>query len=167
MKPKHTILALALAVVLATATAGCSSVELDSNGRWVGGGKTMTAWADAHVPSGWHRVRQSVTYGSIIDDFGNDTNRDETTYTSRYRDVTKEQFERFGRGQLDLDQVLECEPYDPATAADDEKRSVESCYLSVYQGGHPLPREFDLFAVWTSYPDGTTTIDLYLTNDGT
>lgn len=158
---------LTLVAVLAGAATACSSIEIDSNGRWVDGGRTMTTWADTHVPSGWNRVKQSVVYGDVIDDFGKDTKRDETTYSSRYRGVSKEEFARFGTDQLALHQDLECEPYDASTASPDERRSVETCYLSLYRGARPLPPEFDLFAAWTSYPDGTTTTDLRLTNDGT
>lgn len=155
---------VAFTVLLALIGTGCSSTKLDSNGRWVGGGKAMTTWADGHVPAGWNRIDQSVTYGSIIDDFGKDTHRDETTFTAHYRNVSKRQFASFGSGPLQLDQKLECEPVDLTTASATPSPGVTFCSLSLYEGQSPLPREFDLFAVWTVYEDDSTTVDLYLTN---
>jgi len=156
--------AIACTAFLALGVSACSSTELDSRGRWVGGAKTMTSWADTHVPAAWDRIDQSVVYGDIIDDFGEDTHRDQTTFVAHYRDVSKRQFAAFGSGQLDLDQELQCEPADPDTAEPMPSPAVTSCYLDLYQGADPLPDEFDLFAVWTVYADHTTRVDLFLTN---
>ncbi|RNL60499.1 hypothetical protein EFK50_19445 [Nocardioides marmoriginsengisoli] len=162
MTSNRTFAALALAGALALSA--CSSTEVDSDGRWVGGAKTMTAWADSHIPATWDRVDQSVTYGDIIDDFGNDTKRDTTDFAGSYRGVTESEFAEFGKSELKLRQDLECEPYDPELATPEEKPYLKNCYLSLYQGQRPLPPQFDLFAVWTDYPDGTTTTLVYLTN---
>ncbi|MFL6156108.1 MAG: hypothetical protein ACJ72D_08460 [Marmoricola sp.] len=162
---KSAAAAVASAVLLVLGASGCSSTEVDSNGRWVGGAKVMTSWADSTVPAGWHRVGQSVKYGNIIDDFGKDTHRDETTFTAHYREVSKKQFAAFGSGPLQLGKKLECEPADPDLNTPRAAQGITSCYLSMYQGQPPLPHEFDLFATWTDYSDGTTKVDLYLTND--
>ena len=157
--------AVAVTALLALGTTGCSSTEVDGNGRWVGGARTMTSWADAHVPADWHRTDQSVGYSDIIDDYGNDTHRDETTFTAHYRQVSRKQFAAFGSGPLGIDQKMECEPVDPDTAEQTPSPGVTNCFLGLYQGQRPLPDEFDLFAVWTLYADHTTRVDLYLTND--
>ena len=125
----------------------------------------MTAWVEAEVPDTWDRVNDSVTYEDIIDDLGKDTSRDRTTFAATYRGVTQDEFAEFGSETLEISQDLECEPFDEASALPEEKVYLEDCYLSLYQGESPLPDEFDLFAVWTSFPDGSTTTELYLTND--
>ncbi|HSV41065.1 MAG TPA: hypothetical protein VLI04_20055, partial [Nocardioidaceae bacterium] len=162
---KHRSARLVLAGVCVLTLSGCSSTEVDRNGRWVGGAEAMTAWAESHVPATWDRVDQSVTYEDIIDDFGDDTKRDRTMFAGEYRGVSEEEFEQFGAGPLRIRRDLDCEPFKAWLAAPHEKPSIRSCYLDLYQGQRPLPKEFDLFAVWTSYPDGSTTTKLYLTND--
>jgi hypothetical protein len=162
--PTYRLPALVLAGVCVLGLSGCSSIPVDSNGRWVGGKKAMAAWAEAQVPSTWHRGDQSTTYTDIIDDYDKDTHKDTTNFTATYQGVSEAEFARFGAETLRIHQKLECEPYDPE-ASPDEKPSVKSCYLSMYQGQRPLPREFDLFSVWTEYPDGTTSTTLYLTDD--
>jgi hypothetical protein len=156
--------AVAVTALLALGTTACSTIELDSRGRWVGGAEVMTTWADTHVPASWERIDQSVVYGDIIDDFGHDTRRDQTTFSAHYRNVSKRQFAAFGSGPLELDQRMECEPADPEKAEDTPSPAVTNCFLSLYQGQDPLPDEFDLFATWTLYADHTTRVDLYLTN---
>ena len=157
--------AIILGCTCALTISACSSTEVDGDGRWVGGAKTMTEWADSHVPSSWVRVDKSVRYDDIVDDYGDDTDRDRTVFSATYRDVSETEFARFGKEELKIRQKPECEPYDAATAQSDETPYVENCFLMLYQGQRPLPREFDLFAVRTSYPDGTATTNLYLTND--
>lgn len=156
--------AAVLALTFATVLTGCSSTPVDADGRWIGGAATMTAWAHRHVPVSWERVREKVIYADIIDDYDKDTHRDSTEFVGKYRGVAESEFARFGVQELEIRQPLECEPYDPKAPLE-EKPYVKFCTLSLYQGQSPLPREFDLFAVWTGFADGTTTVDLYLNND--
>ncbi len=158
---------LLLTAVCVAGLAGCSStdVEVDSDGRWVGGGETMTAWAEANVPTSWQQVDESVTYEDLIDDLGEDTGSDRTNYAAKYRGVTEAEFAQFGTDVLEIDGDLECEPYDEANALPEDKPYVKDCFLDLYQGEDPLTDEFDLFAVWTSFADGSTVTRLYLGND--
>ncbi len=143
----------------------CSSTEVDSDGRWVDGEETMTAWIDSTVPATWERVALETTYDDIIDDLGKDTARDRTMLSATYRGVSKNEFADFGADELEISRDLECDPFDAAAAGPKERVSVETCYLDRYQGQSPLPDEFDLFAAWTIFPDGATTTEFFLSND--
>ena len=157
--------AVVLAAACAAGLAGCSATEVDDDGRWVGGVEIMTAWADAEIPADWDRAEQAVTYEDLISDLDEDTGLDRTRLDLEYRGVSKEEFARFGEDVLDIDRELECEPYDPSFAQPEEEPYVETCFLDRFQGQAPLPDQFDVFAAWTGYPDGSSTTSLFLTND--
>lgn len=125
----------------------------------------MSGWVQDEVSRTWDIVEQYASFEDIIDDFGEDTGRDRSKFTSSYRGVSREEFATFGKDAMGLGGTLECEPFDEEFVIPGERPYVEDCYLERYQGESPLPDEFDVFAVWTLYPGGATRTTLYLTND--